>query len=203
MHIEAMGDFLMVKDAQNELLHLLPKGIFVHQHPLAADSILLADISNGTSIKDAIEVNARRLSRVGDLVAKQPSRSLAMVYLSLLLDSSAAVFDNNLVVNGYSVVDANSDSVTLEGATLVEEQPHYFNRYGAAAVTFGIDDYPFESTTFRMTNATSIAMKLKDNSLVDTIVYGGAPASEQSIYAGQSVEVTYEEGTGLFTITDL
>jgi len=176
MKIERIGDFLAIKDNQNQIEYLVPTSrVFLHKHPLKEDYILLSD-SSKTSIKDSIQLKATDVDWVGIHYVNKPSRGILFIYLTMLLDENRA---------------------------LIEERIHIFNAYAAANPILSIEGLPSQNTTFRITNGGLWGLFLENENEENIFVYKTKRYTRYQLNIGKTVEVFFDTTTGIFTITDL
>jgi hypothetical protein len=203
MKIERIGDFLALKDNQNQIEHLVPMSrVFVHKHPLKEDYILLSDTSK-TSIKDSIQLKATDVDRVGIHYVNKPSRGILFIYLTMLLDESRAILNTQNTIDGYLLEMTTEQIHTVDVDDLIEERTHIFNAYDAANPTLSIQGLPSENTTFRITNGGLWGLFLENENQGNIFVHKTKLYTRYQLNIGKTVEVSFDTTTGIFTITDL
>jgi len=203
MKIERLGNFLALKDNQNEIKHLIPASrIFLHKHPLKEDYILLSD-SSKTSIKDAILLKAKDVNRVGIRYVDNPSRGILFIYLTMLLDESRAILNTQNSIDGYLLEMTTEQIYTVDVDDLIEERTHIFNAYDAANPILSIQGLPSENTTFRVTNGGLWGLFLENENQGNIFVYKTKLYTRYQLNIGKTVEVSFDTATGIFTITDI
>jgi hypothetical protein len=203
MRIEKTGDYLVLKDNQNQVKNIVPyKGIFVHKHPVNSNFILLSDRSK-KSIKDAIRVRVSDVDKVGAHTVRNASRGVLMLYLSILLDPNKSILDTENYVDGHLLMNANADEFPLEYGEISNEPTHIFNSYDTSGAVLLLLDSPDDSFSFRITNGGLWNMWLKDANEESIISYTGNTGIQQQIAVGKTVNVDYDINTNLYTITDI
>lgn len=203
MKIERIGDFLALKDNQNEIKHLVPTSrIFLHKHPLKEDYILLSD-SSKTSIKDAIHLKSRDVDRVGIRYVDNPSRGILFIYLTILLDKSRAILNTQNSVDGYLLEITSEKTTIVDVDDLIEEPIHFFNSYDAANPVLSIQGLPSENSTFRVTNGGLWGLFLENENQESIFVYKGNKYVRYQVGIGKTIEVSFDKTTGIFTMIDL
>lgn len=203
MRIEKTGDYLVIKDNDNQVKHFTPyKGIFVHKHPIDANFILLSDRSK-KSVKDAIRVRVSDVEKVGTHLVRNASRAILLIYVSILLDPTKSILDTANSVDGHLLMNANADEFPLEYGEISNEPTHLFNSYDTSGAVFLLLDTPDDNFSFRITNGGLWNMWLKDANEESTISYTGNTGIQQQIAVGKTVSVDFDIDTGIYTITDL
>lgn len=203
MKIERLGNFLAIKDNQNELKHLVPfNRIFVHKHPLKKDYLLISDRSK-PSIKDAIQIKASDVDRIGKRYINKLHRGILFIYLALFLDESRAFIGTPNSVDGYLVEITDLKTIILDVDDLVEEPVHAFTAYDGQDPTIIVQGLPEQSTTFRITNGGLWGLFLENEEEENAFIYNGNQYTRYQIRFGRTVEVDFDVETGLFTITDI
>lgn len=203
MRIEKTGDYLVIKDNDNQVKHFAPyKGIFVHKHPVDANFILLSDRSK-KSVKDAIRIRVSDVEKVGMHLVRNASRAILLIYLSILLDPTKSILDTHNSVDGHLLMNANADEFPLEYGEISNEPTHIFNAYDTSGAVFLLLDAPDDSFSFRITNGGLWNMWLKDANEESIISYTGNTGIQQQIAVGKTVQIDFDINTGIYTITDL
>lgn len=203
MRIEKTGDYLTIKDNQNQVKHIVPyKGIFVHKHPVNSNFVLLSDRSK-KSVKDAIRIKVSDVDKVGDHWVRNASRGVLMLYLSNLLDPSKSILDTEIYVDGHLIVNANADEFPLAVGEIANEPTHIFNSFDTSGAVLLVLDAPDNSFSFRITNGGLWNAWIKNADEESIFVYKGRTNIQQQISVGRTVQVNYDINTNLYTITDL
>lgn len=203
MRIELMGDFIALKDYKNELEHILPnRGIFIHNHPLKEDVLLLSDRSK-KSVKDAIAIQASQVVQVGQYRPQKPSRAILWLYLSMLLDPSKNLLKTITYVEGHRLEFTTNQEYYIDAEELAEEPRHFFCANEHSHSFFMLEELPSENVRFRMTNGSTWSFFLRDANESNSIKYKGNVAPRQQIETGKTIEVSFDAQTEIYTITDI
>jgi len=203
MKIERIGDFLAIKDNQNQIEYLVPTSrVFLHKHPLKEDYILLSD-SSKTSIKDSIQLKATDVDWVGIHYVNKPSRGILFIYLTMLLDENRAILKTKNSIDGYLLEMTTEQIYAVDVDDLIEERIHIFNAYAAANPILSIEGLPSQNTTFRITNGGLWGLFLENENEENIFVYKTKRYTRYQLNIGKTVEVFFDTTTGIFTITDL
>lgn len=203
MKIETIGDFLAIKDNQNEVKHLVPKNrIFVHKHPIDNGCILFSDRSK-KSVKDAIRIRVSDLTKIGLYVVDKPSRAIALIYISILLDPTKSILNTYSTLDGYLLMNGNSDEFPLEYDDISNEPIHVFNSYDLSPAVLLIEGAASKSFTYRITNGALFNATLRNDANGAVFSYLGVVNTEYLIAVGKTIEVDFDINTGIHTITNL
>jgi len=205
MRIEKTGDYLVIKDNQNQVKHITPyNGVFIHRHSFDNNFILLSDRSK-KSVKDAIRIKVSDVDKVGSHWVRNPSRGILMLYLSMLLDPSKSILDTETSVDNHRLLNTNSSEYQLEYEAISDEPTHIFNSYDAGQTTLLFVGQPEESFSFRITNGGfgELWVKDADEESLFNYTFTGSPAIQQKIPTGKTVQVNYDVETNIYTMTDI
>jgi hypothetical protein len=203
MRIERTGDYLVIKDNYKQVKHFTPsKGLFVHKHPTDSNFILFSNTSK-VSIKDAIRIDVSSLEKIGEYVVLNPSRAIALIYVSILLDESKSILDLVNYVDGRRLVVLPVENHYVESEELSEEPQHFFCSYDVGWTNFFLSDAPTENVSFLLTCGSLWTVFIKTSNLESVISYKGTLSAQQKINVGQTVKLDFNVETGIYTLTDL